>query len=1220
MAEQSTAPTTIALLAKDCPVSSVTVFNDRAEVVRTVSVDAQQPGTYEVRLQGLTQRVDRSSVHVSGGQGHAVILEVSCSDESVLDTAAAASAAQQHTARAAQLSEELRAAEQQRATLEVQLYVAHEAQAFTVGLAENVRATPRVEAQDQAFLGADYLERVKDFTDFYTAQLDTFCSRSSELTRRMAELADRVAVLKREIEASRHLAAAPAQRLTSRSVWVAFTATAAGRVALQVAYVVAGASWRAAYDCRVESATARAQLTYYGVITNSSGDCWDDTSVFLSTATPSVGGQLPRLPTCTASIFVPPTRVSESVTSATFEVPRRATIGSDGREHKVTIAVVALELALSYAVAPRVSEWAYLKATTRNTGACPLLASERCSVFVDGNFLATSAIGNTSVGEEFAVFLGTDKAVKVDYKAPTSVKDESGMLIKSHLDRYSGTIGVKNTKQQEIAVVVYEQLPKPSSAEIKVTALEPDLRGANSNTSPEGVAATLNGSNNIQWRVRLAPSQEVVLPIKYTVEYPRDKILAVVPDAGTGKGELVVGQSAGLTGPFARAGLALNAGLAAAFASANEASAVQFVLAALDDANNKDNMTDNVLKLICDGGASHGPAFAIAGTVGSVFSESVLMVLGMGEGPDGAPVPYMGGLTGSSTLRAREFAISGRSPEGPRAGVALTRAGVGDEVNAIVSFLGRDWDVLNRTAIVYQQDELAGFEMAILVNTSLQMMGATLLSAAVFPEAAGSSEGQLREMARKATDQLLAHGSPRAVILTTFGDVTGLILEEMASRGVSGVRYCGTTWYLAEDLFSAVPRKYRQAMDKYHPELQYSHTSFEGFISGRLIVMAATRALELHGWPLTRANFLDAIFRQARWFDVYDYRLGPYGDGIGSRYGMQTADDWCNQGAHEVFMTRMSLATGRLTEETSSSFKFEGCSSWNWGTVSARTVVGKAAADGILTLTSLASGISTAMPKLTARQVLRQPFKRYDGLLIFLGAHSPASSVVNLFASYYQEAKAAATILVHMHNSSSIRIVCNQTSHGAACQDFLDAARWFLRPGNQATFEGFLIGKFLTTVVSSVEDIPMYQITPEILLRTIYSKKYFHIDSKVSFGPFLDQNSGERECNQGMDTVYMTRWTGAAFSVEKFSVLEEGKFRCGSEFDAEEAQVHSSNALILGLSIGVPGAGLSALLLFGALIILRTRTRSTLKRMKRNDIEIGEVIGKVRTKTVGRAS
>eukprot|EP00727_Mastigamoeba_balamuthi_P000799 m51a1_g10716 hypothetical protein (565) ;mRNA; r:214864-218789 len=560
MAEQttSTATTTISLLAKDCPVSSVTVFNDRAEVVRTVSVDAQQPGTYEVRLRGLTQRVEEESVHVSGGQGHAVILEVSCSDDADSDATAA-----DRSARAAELSGELREAEQRKEGLEAELEAARGLRGWTEGLAESAGA------QDGGFAGADYLERVKAFAAFYTAQVVALGTQTAALARSIAEASARVDALRRQVAAAQGSAGSSA---TGKAVTVAFTATAAGRVALQVAYVVAGASWRAAYDCRVESATARAQLTYYGVITNSSGDSWDDTSVFLSTATPSVGGQLPELPTCTASlrtvqafaesagarprgiammslatvqrsaissncdqvcsreipaVGVLTTRVSESVASATFEVPRRATIGSDGREHKVTIAVVALELALSYAVAPRVSEWAYLKATTRNTGACPLLASERCSVFIDGNFLATSAIGNTSVGEEFAVFLGTDKAVKVDYKAPSSVKDESGMLIKSHLDRYSGTIGVKNTKQQEIAVVVYEQLPKPSSAEIKVTALDPDLRGANSNASKDGVMATLNGSNNIEWRVRLAPSQEVVLPIKYTVEYPRDKILSL---------------------------------------------------------------------------------------------------------------------------------------------------------------------------------------------------------------------------------------------------------------------------------------------------------------------------------------------------------------------------------------------------------------------------------------------------------------------------------------------------------------------------------------------------------------------------------------------------------------------------------------------------------------------------------------------------------------------
>eukprot|EP00727_Mastigamoeba_balamuthi_P001877 m51a1_g11687 hypothetical protein (186) ;mRNA; f:2958-3515 len=184
------------------------------------------------------------------------------------------------------------------------------------------------------------------------------------------------------------------------------------------------------------------------------------------------------------------------------------------------------------------------------------------------------------------------------------------------------------------------------------------------------------------------------------------------------------------------------------------------------------------------------------------------------------------------------------------------------------------------------------------------------------------------------------------------------------------------------------------AMDKYHPELKYSHASFEGFISGRLIVMAAAKALELHRWPLTRSTFLDAIFREARTFDVYGYRLGPYGDGIGSKYSPQTPDDWCNQGSHEVFMTQMSLSTGDLAEEKSSSFKFAGCGSWNWNATAARTAVGftalsdtelerslrngmdaaissynTKAQDRIILLTSLVSDIRGAFTKLAARQV-----------------------------------------------------------------------------------------------------------------------------------------------------------------------------------------------------------------------------------------------------------
>eukprot|EP00727_Mastigamoeba_balamuthi_P000951 m51a1_g10853 hypothetical protein (408) ;mRNA; f:17337-19374 len=301
-----------------------------------------------------------------------------------------------------------------------------------------------------------------------------------------------------------------------------------------------------------------------------------------------------------------------------------------------------------------------------------------------------------------------------------------------------------------------------------------------------------------------------------------------------------------------------------------------------------------------------------------------------------------------------------------------------------------------------------------------------------------------------------------------------MIFEEMASRGVSGVTYIGNTWYMGEDIYSTVPKstwaklsgelrssvyfsqlvpmptnpdllvakEYRMAMDKYHPELNYSHASFEGFISGRLIVMAAAKALELHRWPLTRANFLDAIFREARTFDVYGYKLGPYGDGIGSAYSPQTVDDWCNQGSHEVFMTKMSLDTGELSEEASSSFKFAGCGSWNWNKTAARTVVGFTSLSDTAADRSLHTGIDAALGSYNSNA--------QDRVILLTSLVSGARVAFTKLAAR-QEAKAAAKFLVKENNISVIEIVCNKTSHGSQCKDFYDGIEWSLDHGVRST-------------------------------------------------------------------------------------------------------------------------------------------------------------------------
>eukprot|EP00727_Mastigamoeba_balamuthi_P001589 m51a1_g11427 hypothetical protein (385) ;mRNA; f:2470-7171 len=91
----------------------------------------------------------------------------------------------------------------------------------------------------------------------------------------------------------------------------------------------------------------------------------------------------------------------------------------------------------------------------------------------------------------------------------------------------------------------------------------------------------------------------------------------------------------------------VRAGLEAALA-ANEASLVQFVLASLDDAYDDGRQASNTQVLLCSGAGSTGPAFAIAGSVGSLAGEAALATLLASAGSDGVPVLHRGLMRCSS--------------------------------------------------------------------------------------------------------------------------------------------------------------------------------------------------------------------------------------------------------------------------------------------------------------------------------------------------------------------------------------------------------------------------------------------------------------------------------------------------------------------------------------------------------------------------------------------
>lgn len=460
-----------------CPIDSVTVFVDRAEVSRSVAFDAPCAGTHSLVIAGLAESANTDSIRVKGLAGTApcTILEVSF-DVHTLPVAENADATDREaSARAA------RTAAQDRVTaINAELQRLQQTDAFVSKYVTNMLETKGHGSAPAA--GAE-LSTVQSLLSFHA-------DKGAEIDARVATLRKDLSSAEQELEiANAQLAdlsrSSRAKTVRSRDVTIVLAVPAAGALALSLTYLVSKASWSPSYDARVEmqeSGTNTIQLTYFGVVKQSTGEDWTAVSLSLSTASPATGGNPPLPPTrvaqwrrpkpppmrgsrlghvsnmtlmqaempiqarmtresrqtslcaneldedddegCDIDSFagggggaaVATAAVEGGAGSATFVIERRSSIASDNKEHKVTVTILELAPTLRLFATPALEELAYLQARTINSSAFPLLESNRVAVFFNGSFVSTTAIKPTSPGESFMFFLGVDSSVKIEHR------------------------------------------------------------------------------------------------------------------------------------------------------------------------------------------------------------------------------------------------------------------------------------------------------------------------------------------------------------------------------------------------------------------------------------------------------------------------------------------------------------------------------------------------------------------------------------------------------------------------------------------------------------------------------------------------------------------------------------------------------------------------------------------------------------------------------------
>lgn len=538
-----------AAVAVASQVTEVTVYNDRAQVVRTAEVELQ-PGVNPVRFEDLPERIDARGIQVEGS-GAAVVQDVRFRVEALEEVPKA-------EWKALMEQEEALGREQDGVRKRIEAY--RNARDFLSRISGRVTALETEEggAELNPDTWRSLLEMNLERRLAYDAEIRALEAEFRRLDRK-----------KEKVAADRKARGANLSR-TRRVVEVDVEAAESGRAVLKLSYLVHGPGWTPSYDVRVDTENKRIDLKYYALVRQNTGEDWSHVAVRLSTANPGLGGEHPELQPWwirdvmirfaegyryrqdydvesgqrTAPIITPEAwnapssqiqidakfadlRESEAAardlgtrgatagmqgTAVVFDVDGQSNIDSDNTEHRVTIGTRQLPAYFRYSTVPKMTQAAYLKARSSNTGAYPFLAG-RANIYLDGSYVTASQLEFVPPGEDFWIFLGVDRSITVAHELVERMESSEGFRGRKKRYTYEYLLTVKNTHDREEEFIIWDQLPISSHEEIKVKLLEPRF-------SENTEALTLDDSQRLQWLRTLAPGEELKIPFSFYIEMP----------------------------------------------------------------------------------------------------------------------------------------------------------------------------------------------------------------------------------------------------------------------------------------------------------------------------------------------------------------------------------------------------------------------------------------------------------------------------------------------------------------------------------------------------------------------------------------------------------------------------------------------------------------------------------------------------------------------------
>jgi uncharacterized protein (TIGR02231 family) len=540
-------------------IRAVTVYSDRALVSREARVSlAAAPVVFAFkRLPGW---VDEGSVRAATSAGRIVDVRVTRSYLARATEPAYLKA----EARARALGDRLLALDDELAVLEAQAGQVDDIKAFSLDRFEKqVAAGGAAEQKSPGSVGVGTYAGV---VDFIGTKMREIAKQRRAVQAEREKLAPEVDASKKRLEELRGLT-----QLEETKVFVAVQGTRAEEAKLQLTYMLPGATWESTHEVRAAAGDAgSAEVTSFAVVTQASGEDWDQAELTFSTQSSTAAVRIPELEALTLGDTRAATRTIETHsasftraetafkgqnllwntqvqrtdlgkafeesyrtnfeslqvtqsrtvqlfqslqqrgTTAQFRALSPARVRADGRSVRVPIGRTTLKAKKAIVAAPEQSLNAAQTLEMLNDGGQPLLPGS-VALFQAGAFLGMTQLDFLADGEQFAVFLNVADQLKLSRVLD---KKRSALVRKQRTEmQLAFVVTIENLSSKPMSLTLADRIPVSEDREIVVSGVKvsPDVK-----PDSKGI---------LRFALTLQPKEKRKLEIQYRIEYPPTLVL-----------------------------------------------------------------------------------------------------------------------------------------------------------------------------------------------------------------------------------------------------------------------------------------------------------------------------------------------------------------------------------------------------------------------------------------------------------------------------------------------------------------------------------------------------------------------------------------------------------------------------------------------------------------------------------------------------------------------